>query len=85
MVAGLFYRSSYVEAVDFLSHQVGGALPALILLFIVIEWLGREQQYALAKFGLMWPRVIRWSFYYALIITMIVLTGKEQQFIYFQF
>jgi alginate O-acetyltransferase complex protein AlgI len=57
----------------------------LVVLFIIIEWIGREQQYALAKFGLKWPRVLRWSFYYVLIIVILLFMGKEQEFIYFQF
>ncbi len=58
---------------------------ALLGFFLIVEWLGREQQYALARFGLRWPRPVRWSFYYALIIIIVLFMGKEQQFIYFQF
>ncbi len=57
----------------------------LIFIFLIIEWLGREQQYALAAFGNRWYKPIRWSFYYILIIAIFVFIGKEQQFIYFQF
>lgn len=57
----------------------------LIFIFMIIEWLGREEQYALASFGNKWYRPIRWSFYYILIIAIFVFIGKEQQFIYFQF
>ncbi|MCP9751043.1 MBOAT family protein [Ferruginibacter sp. HRS2-29] len=58
---------------------------ALILFFIVIEWMGREQQYALATLGKSWHRTFRWAFYYLLIIAIFLFIGKEQQFIYFQF
>jgi len=57
----------------------------LICIFLLIEWLGREQQYALARFGLRWSRSFRWAFYYVIIISIFVFAGKEQQFIYFQF
>ncbi|MEO6669139.1 MAG: MBOAT family O-acyltransferase [Ferruginibacter sp.] len=57
----------------------------LIFIFMVIEWLGREEQYALAAFGNKWHKPVRWSFYYILIIAIFVFIGKEQQFIYFQF
>ncbi|MEO8768978.1 MAG: MBOAT family O-acyltransferase [Ferruginibacter sp.] len=57
----------------------------LIVIFMMIEWVGREQQYALANFGNSWYKPFRWSFYYLLIIAIFVFIGKEQQFIYFQF
>jgi alginate O-acetyltransferase complex protein AlgI len=58
---------------------------AMILFFIIIEWMGREQQYALANLGRSWHRGFRWAFYYILIIAIFLFIGKEQQFIYFQF
>jgi len=58
---------------------------ALVFFFIIIEWIGREHQYALAKFGFKWPKIVRWSFYYFLIILIFLFMGKEQEFIYFQF
>ena len=61
------------------------AVFVLLLFFIIIEWMGREQQYALARFGFSWPKPIRLSFYYLLVILILVFMGKEQQFIYFQF
>lgn len=61
------------------------ALMILLPAFILVEWIGREQQYALAKLGFKWPRPIRWSFYYVLILCILMFMGKEQEFIYFQF
>ncbi len=60
-------------------------LFGLIALFTVIEWMGREQHYALEKLALHWPKPLRLSFYYALIVLIFVFMGKEQEFIYFQF
>jgi len=57
----------------------------LILIFIIIEWLGRENQYAIEKLGIKWYKPLRWAFYYCLIFTVYYFAGKEQQFIYFQF
>jgi D-alanyl-lipoteichoic acid acyltransferase DltB (MBOAT superfamily) len=57
----------------------------LIILFFIIEWLGREQQYAIASFGKKWYKPLRWGFYYLIILSILHFTGKEQQFIYFQF
>jgi alginate O-acetyltransferase complex protein AlgI len=61
------------------------ALLLILPVFILIEWLGREQQYAIANLGFKWPRPVRWSFYYVLIIFILMFMGKEQEFIYFQF
>jgi alginate O-acetyltransferase complex protein AlgI len=61
----------------------------LVIFFIIftmfIEWLGRESKYALERFGLNWYAPFRWLFYFVLIACVIVLSGKEQEFIYFQF
>ncbi|MFZ2432367.1 MAG: MBOAT family O-acyltransferase [Lutibacter sp.] len=57
----------------------------LILIFILIEWIGREQEHALEKLGLSWNRSFRYGMYYAIIIAIFLYGGKEQQFIYFQF
>jgi D-alanyl-lipoteichoic acid acyltransferase DltB (MBOAT superfamily) len=53
--------------------------------FILVEWFGRENQFAIAKFGLRQPNFVRWSFYYLLIFSIFHFMGHEQEFIYFQF
>ena len=57
----------------------------LVVLFIIIEWIGREQQYAIAKLFSGKTRVFRWVFYYLVIIIIFIFAGSNQQFIYFQF
>ncbi len=57
----------------------------LVCLFVIVEWFGREGQYAIEKIGLQWKRPIRYGMYYAIIIVIFWFGGKEQQFIYFQF
>ncbi len=57
----------------------------LLIIFMILEWIGREQHYAIANLGLKFPRVLRWSIYYVIIIMVFFFSGKEQQFIYFQF
>lgn len=56
-----------------------------LLFFIFIEWLGREQQFAIAKFGLKSPKILRWGFYYVIVLLVFYFSGSKQQFIYFQF
>jgi D-alanyl-lipoteichoic acid acyltransferase DltB (MBOAT superfamily) len=57
-----------------------------LVVFVVMEWIGRENQYAIARIGWRWPRFFRW-FFYALIIfgIGIYMQTKESPFIYFQF
>ncbi|PKP21894.1 MAG: membrane-bound O-acyltransferase family protein [Bacteroidetes bacterium HGW-Bacteroidetes-19] len=57
----------------------------LVAIFIILEWMGRENHYALEKMGLSWRSPFRYAFYYALILAIFWFGGKEQQFIYFQF
>ena len=57
----------------------------LIGIFVVIEWFGRKDKYALEKLGLNWKPVLRYCMYYILIIIIFFFAGEEQQFIYFQF
>jgi alginate O-acetyltransferase complex protein AlgI len=56
-----------------------------IILFILIEWQGRNEQYAIAHLGAKWFRPLRYAIYYAILIPILWYAGKEQQFIYFQF
>lgn len=60
-------------------------LILLIMFFVLIEWFGREGQFAIQKLGMKWKRPIRYAMYYAIIIAIFLFGGKEQQFIYFQF
>ena len=57
----------------------------LILIFIFIEWQAREHQHALENLELKLKKPYRYAFYYGLIIAIFWFSGKEQQFIYFQF
>ncbi len=56
-----------------------------VLGFMVIEWIGREKQYAIADIGLNWPPPIRLLFYYCIAMVIFLFCGQKQQFIYFQF
>lgn len=58
----------------------------LLVFFIVIEWIGREQPYAIASIGLNWPRLARWSFYAFIVFLLgMYMQTTESPFIYFQF
>lgn len=57
----------------------------LIAIFVLIEWIGREGQYAIANFGFKWPKYFRWAFYCLMVVVIFLFSGQKQDFIYFQF
>ncbi|MFD0965101.1 MBOAT family O-acyltransferase [Pseudofulvibacter geojedonensis] len=57
----------------------------LIIFFLIIEWLGREKQYALENLQLKWNVISRWFFYLTIIVLIYFFNGQQQEFIYFQF
>jgi alginate O-acetyltransferase complex protein AlgI len=69
------------------TNYVGPLFMTYVALFFLVEWLGREQPYAIASITLNWPRLARLSFYYLLTIAVLFSANSsaEQQFIYFQF
>ncbi len=73
---------------SFLSFSVYLRYKTIIVLlgaFMIIEWLGREGEYALEKLVLRWKSPVRYTFYYSIAYAILWFGGKEQQFIYFQF
>jgi len=87
-IAGIFKPSffSLPKGEDF----VGTALHPLLLIsilftFILVEWIGRGQEHAMATLGSKWNRTLRFGMYYAIIVAIFWFGGREQQFIYFQF
>ncbi|AUC75226.1 MBOAT family O-acyltransferase [Olleya sp. Bg11-27] len=99
--AWIFFRANNIgHAISYISEilspslfsvpkftEMGRALTTIILvaIFILIEWKGREEQYAIANLGIKLTPPLRYTVYYAIIIAIIWFAGKEQQFIYFQF
>lgn len=57
----------------------------LILFMLVIEWMSREGQYGIQKFGIRFKPFVRYIFYYFLITMIFFFGGSQQEFIYFQF
>ncbi len=100
VIAWVFFRANNIEhALNYLSGIFSFSLFTLptiqnklelvtiflILIFILIEWNGREGQYAIYDLGLKWKSPFRYAMYISIIVAIIMLGGKEQQFIYFQF
>lgn len=97
VIAWVFFRSESVEsAFVFISgifspslFTVPSLLPktvlVLLVFFLVVEWLGRQNKFAIETLGIHWNRPLRLALYYVLFFMVIYFSGSEQQFIYFQF
>ena len=79
-IKGIFSKSLLT-----VPQKIPASVLLFILIFMLIEWQGRDKKYAIEHLGFKWPRIMRWTFYYTLIILIISYSGKEQEFIYFQF
>ena len=80
-ISGIFSRSLFSMPQIFPSK-----LLVIIVIFMLIEWLGREEEFALAIVKKINQPALRIGLYYGIIIGL-VLFGKfnSNQFIYFQF
>lgn len=79
------FSSSLFELPHFKGMRHALIILVVVVVFIIIEWLGREQQYAIENIGSKWPVIIRWSFYYIIVLAILGIKGSQQEFIYFQF
>lgn len=82
-IKGLFSTSLFSK--PNLPNQ-GWLVLGLVLVFMIIEWFGRESDFAIQKIFSNKQRAIRWGFY-ALILFLIgmYMHTEETDFIYFQF
>jgi len=83
-ISGIF-SSSFFKAPIIENNFDFTVVLLLMVVFIIIEWGGRDWKYPLEKLGFSWPSVVRRSFYLLLFTLTILLGGSEQDFIYFQF
>lgn len=101
VVAWVFFRAENIQhAINYLTKIFSsslfqepyfkdrtGAATTLILIFVflMIEWSGRSNKYALENIEFLKSSKLRWSLYYAILFLIFYFTGESQQFIYFQF
>lgn len=95
--AWIFFRSMNIQhAIQILSEIFSPSLFSMpflppkslalfLLLFIGVEWMGRNTQYALESIYKFKSRTVRYAVYYVLILVILIHSGGEQEFIYFQF
>jgi alginate O-acetyltransferase complex protein AlgI len=98
MIGWIFFRADDIgQAFVYLSQMFSISLfttPAhfsrpvmlLVFLFLIVEWLGRKQEFAIAAIGWKWRRPLRWVTY-SLLVFLIGMFMKTEKinFIYFQF
>ena len=79
-ISGIFSKSLFT-----IPEVLPKSIFLLIFIFTAIEWIGREQQFAIEKIHLNLPKPVRWAFYYAVAMIIFLFQGESQEFIYFQF
>ncbi|MDX5448594.1 MAG: MBOAT family protein [Bacteroidota bacterium] len=84
MIQAPFGRENVYELYKFL-YLIGYPVLSFILVFLLVEWIGRSGHHALEKFLCGSSAWIRRSFYILLVIIILLYSGEKQSFIYFQF
>lgn len=84
-IAGIFSRS--IISMPYLGDiRSAAATIILVIAFIFVEWNGRENNYAIEKFGITWRKPFRWAFYCFMVFVIgMFMQTKETPFVYFQF
>jgi len=78
--------TSLFEVPDFSGMRRALITILFTAIFVSIEWVGREDLYALQTLGHKWRRPLRYAFYYFILFSMVYYGNfNENQFIYFQF
>ncbi len=82
---GILLSGSLLSLPEFPNMKICLVITILTVLFLYVEWLGRESQYAIQNIALRFSSPVRWSVYYILVIVIFFFAGLGQKFIYFQF
>ncbi|UTW63225.1 MBOAT family protein [bacterium SCSIO 12741] len=85
LILGLTDKEAYLQTLDLVVSKIRYAFPLMMMGFILIEWLGRDGQYAIENMTKKWKIPFRYAFYYGILLAVFWFGGKEQEFIYFQF
>jgi D-alanyl-lipoteichoic acid acyltransferase DltB (MBOAT superfamily) len=79
------FSSSTFSIPDFDKRHMAFYFMPLLIVFVLFEWFGRREDFALSKIENKWKKPIRYFIYYSILISIVTYAGQEQQFIYFQF
>lgn len=96
-IAWIFFRADSVShALEYISGMLSSSLfslPAIrpkgtlfwLIIFLIIEWMGRRGAFAIDDNGYNMSRILKYSLYIFIIYSIILCGGQQQDFIYFQF
>lgn len=79
------FSSSIFTMPSFEGQELSLIIAFMVMVFMVIEWFGRESNFAIENITSNWKWPLRYVFYYAIIFAILWFNGEEQEFIYFQF
>src|SRR5690554_5007437 len=97
LIAWVFFRAENVShAWHYLMNMFSSSLFSfpeiapldilvLIGLFLLVEWQGRSEAFALSNLDKKVPALGRYAIYYGILICLFYFSGEPQAFIYFQF
>ena len=97
VIAWVFFRAENVSmAISYLSKIANISLFTIpeirptdlfvfLIIFIVVEWAGRRDLYAIERLWFKYPKPVRIVIYYTIAMLLFLYGGSAQEFIYFQF
>ncbi|MDG1798417.1 MAG: MBOAT family O-acyltransferase [Flavobacteriales bacterium] len=85
-IGGVFSKTA-LASLEFQNLEDFIITVIIILFFLVFEWFGRRDKFAIEKLFLNTNRKYRFLIYYIILLVIIYFSikGEEQEFIYFQF
>ncbi|WP_188462418.1 MBOAT family O-acyltransferase [Bizionia arctica] len=83
-INGIFSKSLFTLP-QFIAEEKLWIVLFFIAFQMFIEWQGRFNNHALERFGIQFPKYVRYGFYYGLVMIIFLFGSKQEQFIYFQF
>jgi hypothetical protein len=84
-IAGIFTKS-FFSIPSFAGIGQAAITCAAIIVFVIIEWIGREHSFPISQVGTVRKPVMRYAVYYMLVAAILLLGNfNDNQFIYFQF
>ncbi len=81
----IIFSNTLFELPYFLGMRQALILIILIGFLLLIEWLGRDSEYAIKKLFKKHHIIIQWVFYFFIVIIILLYGTNNSNFIYFQF
>ena len=84
--AWAYLSTIFSKSLFTIPYHSGMKIPILlIIIFVFVEWLGRDSNYAIENLRNKFNPIVRWTLYLFIIFLIVLNKGEDQQFIYFQF